>query len=90
MVNDKSDVTDAPEQVRTTRANVQHCCEDSYEALLHLLRSLPIPKSKRRGDISGGGGPTNEARVAGVVSHGAWTGVICELRDTHVYVHAQS
>ena len=73
------------QKVRATRESVRWCEElarklyrdnnFSSEALLQLARSLPIRHSKRRRDINDGPGRGNEAWVAGLYSHGGWTGV---------------
>ena len=72
-------------QVRATPQNVQSCEEQarrlyhekdySFTALLQLVRSLPIRRSKRHRCINDGPGRGNEAWVAGLFSHGGWTGV---------------
>ena len=68
-------ITACDDVIRATSEPEYHDRGFSYEALLDLVRLLPIRVSKRRRDINGGGQPANEAWVAGLYAHGGWTGV---------------
>ena len=58
------------------RARILHHEKNySFEALLQLVRMLPIRRSKRHRCINDGAGRGDEAWVAGLFSHGGWTGV---------------
>ena len=67
--------------MRATRANVQHCEEQVPMQMITAMqrccvfRSIPIGRSRRHRKMNGGGGPFNDTWVAGVFSHGGWTGV---------------
>ncbi|CAE6970895.1 RE1 [Symbiodinium sp. CCMP2592] len=73
------------DKVRATYQNVQRCEDEarklyhaqdySFEAITRLVRMLPFHTSKRHRAINGGKGKGYEAWVAGIYSHGAWTGV---------------